>query len=59
MSERITDPGEFLRGQRHCKQGLPHQPDQHPDYDRGYETEYVWQEIATHKTELQEVLRGH
>ena len=50
----IADAGEFLRGQRHCRQGLPHQDNQHPDYDRGYRTEYEWGEVQSALTQQQE-----
>lgn len=50
----VISASEFLRGQRHCEQGLPHQEGQHPDYDRGYATEYAWQECMSHRTAYQE-----
>ena len=44
------DTNEYLRGQSDCKNGLPHQPNQHPDYDRGFAIQYEWEQVLTQTT---------
>lgn len=41
------DADEFLRGQRDCKDGVPHKPGQSDSYDRGYSTEYEREQIMS------------
>ena len=41
---------EFIRGQRDCKQGNPHKPNQGQDDDRGYRAQYEIEQINTERT---------
>ena len=41
---------EFLRGQRDCQEGLPHQTGESDAYNRGYATEYEAEQIRTHRS---------
>lgn len=45
-----TDAEEFKRGEQDCLDGEPHKIGQSEDYDRSYYSEYVAQEIATHRS---------
>ena len=38
---------DFLRGQRDCKDGIPHKSGQSESYDRGYATEYEKEQVET------------
>jgi hypothetical protein len=53
MTNIVNQPGEFLRGQIDCQNGVDHKPGQSPDYDRGYATQYEWEQVQT------ELSRGH
>lgn len=41
---------DFIRGQQDCSQGLPHQPGQGRDYDRGYACQYELEQINNERT---------
>lgn len=41
------DTDKFLRGQKDCRDGKPHQSGMGKDYDRGYATEYEAEQIAS------------
>ena len=41
---------EFLRGQRDCKDGVPHKPNQSESYDRGYAAQYESEQIQSELT---------
>ena len=41
---------EFLRGQRDCKDGVPHKPNQPEGYDRGYAAEYEKEQVQAELT---------
>jgi len=47
MSEEIKDAGDFIRGQRDCKEGKPHKSGQGSDYDRGYSSQYEFEEVLS------------
>ena len=38
---------DFLQGQRDCKDGTPHKPNQSDAYDRGYAAQYEAEQMAT------------
>ena len=42
---------DFLQGQRDCKDGVSHKPNQSEAYDRGYSTEYIFQQVMDARTE--------
>jgi len=41
------DADEFLRGQRDCRDGIPHREGQSDSYNRGYATEYEREQVMT------------
>ena len=48
MSEaRDIVADDFLRGQRDCKNGMPHKSGQSESYDRGYGAQYEAEQIQT------------
>ena len=46
--EKFED--EFLRGQRDCREGIPHKTGQSEAYDRGYSSEYSLEQVKTEMT---------
>jgi len=53
MTNSVNQAGEFLRGQIDCRDGVEHRPGQSSDYDRGYSTQYEWEQVKA------ELSRGH
>lgn len=49
---------DFLRGQRDCEKGIPHQLGNSPEYDRGYAAEYEMSAIQDEITVGDYVVRG-
>ena len=43
---------DFLRGQRDCKNGIPHKSGQSESYDRGYGIEYEKEQVQTELTRI-------
>ena len=41
---------DFMRGQRDCRKGVPHKPDQSNAYNRGYATQYELEQLQTEMT---------
>lgn len=44
---------EFMRGQRDCAEGIPHQAGRSESYDRGYASQYEWNELQGEISERQ------
>lgn len=42
---RGMDSMLFLQGQQDCKEGVPHKSGKGADYDRGYATQYEWEQV--------------
>lgn len=43
--DKIEKPEEFIAGQQDCRDGVEHKAGRHPDYTRGYATEYEKDQI--------------
>ena len=41
---------EFIRGQKDCKNGLPHRENQSESYDRGYAAQYQLEQVLDART---------
>ena len=54
--EPITNPYDFINGQRDCRTGEPHKAGMSFDYDRGYSAQYELEQIKTEWSE-QELTR--
>ena len=48
--------GDFVRGQRDCKNGVPHEAGKSASYDRGYAAEYELEQIKSEWSD-QELIR--
>lgn len=42
---RDMDSMLFLQGQQDCKEGKPHASGRGESYDRGYATQYEWEQV--------------
>ena len=42
---------DFVRGEEDCKSGLPHKPDQSPEYDKGYGFQHQKEQNDTARSE--------
>ena len=47
------DSYEFMRGQKDCKNGVPHREGQTESYDRGYSTQHQMEQILNARTDKQ------
>ena len=45
--EKVLSADDFLRGQRDCRDGVPHKPNQSRDYARGYGAQYEMEQVTT------------
>lgn len=41
----------FLLGQRDCMEGVPHRSGMGESYDRGYDTQYRWEQVKNAETD--------
>lgn len=41
---------EFMRGQKDCRDGLPHREGQSESYDRGYAAQYQLEQVLDART---------
>jgi hypothetical protein len=48
---RPYEEGGFMRGERDCKEGVPHKEGQSYEYDEGYAFEYMREQVETARSE--------
>ncbi len=48
--ENPIDVSEFMQGQRDCRDGVDHKAGQSDSYDRGYATQYEYEQIQSART---------
>jgi hypothetical protein len=48
--ETTIDVSEFMQGQRDCRDGVDHKAGQSDSYNRGYATQYEWEQIQSART---------
>lgn len=47
----VFNADDFLKGQKDCKEGIPHKAGKSEDYNRGYGAQYQHEQNVTHLTE--------